>query len=382
LCNYVLCWLPGCSLIQHGWSHLGGDRYNYFPLAYSLPGLILSIYTFARQEHFNNKHFAYHKRRFMLKRNILLFLLLGWMYSLANISQTMLITWQNDDTLLSHCMQSDQYDWECAQFLGDYYGAHQQDWSQAAHYSAIAINDIAHLTVSSSSSSSSSVSKPIGTSSSSGLCNNNEMIINEFVILVQTTLIHKLYPTSPITSPFMNLVQTSTTSSSSSCANKHSNYDLISPSSPRLLMFQATIFYRYQNIASACHYSVKTALVYLFLHIQQEQQQRKQEGEEVFGSFLPDHFIQEIVQFMQEYHQNNGNNGNGNGSNNDDIYYQRMLTIELQLWQYFFTSKTILSFILPELLPMFVNNYGMYHYLFLLLCCELTCCDDSNLYIY
>jgi hypothetical protein len=20
-------WLPGCGIVQHGWSHLGGDRY-------------------------------------------------------------------------------------------------------------------------------------------------------------------------------------------------------------------------------------------------------------------------------------------------------------------------------------------------------------------
>ena len=38
--SYLLMWLPGCGLVTHGWSQLGADRYNYFPIAYLMPCVV------------------------------------------------------------------------------------------------------------------------------------------------------------------------------------------------------------------------------------------------------------------------------------------------------------------------------------------------------
>jgi hypothetical protein len=87
-------------------------RYNYFPIAFALPGIVLCIYSLARQDHIAD-HYNCHthpsehrqQRRRFVKRNIIVILLLMVMYCYATISKLLLITWQDDVKFLTHCVQ-------------------------------------------------------------------------------------------------------------------------------------------------------------------------------------------------------------------------------------------------------------------------------------
>lgn len=118
--NYVICLLPGTGLVHHGWSHLGGDRYNYLPLAYVTPAL-LAVACWAGR---SNGVMEERADKGWLKSLDLL-----RMTSVAVVlvlftakSRQHLLHYSSDDLLLRECVKHDSRDWECLQHLGDLHG--------------------------------------------------------------------------------------------------------------------------------------------------------------------------------------------------------------------------------------------------------------------
>ena len=124
--TYIMFWLPCMGLVSHGWHSLGADRYIYLPMAFAVaPAIVNALHMY-----------IYHKKHecvtpsddkiMQFRRRWGFFVLLLYAVVFTLETRRHVNSWQNDYTILNACIDADPTDYECHEYLGQFYGHHLQ----------------------------------------------------------------------------------------------------------------------------------------------------------------------------------------------------------------------------------------------------------------
>jgi len=126
--TYLLLWLPGLGLVQHGLDVLGADRYNYFPLALGAAPMAWSVLCSVVGGYSNasSKQGANVGQQHRITA-VLVLLAVPVFFFYAAKQNAQLFLWRNDGSLLQANLHADPSCDMCHVWLSEHYGFHLHD---------------------------------------------------------------------------------------------------------------------------------------------------------------------------------------------------------------------------------------------------------------